>query len=623
MAKNHMKEQLELLPKTGIKWPKGNKVEIGQSVDFVYIMRKDGKFTISPIAQKMSTDYQLDPTILAQSLLEEYDSFFAKLADIFKWGYSSKGNFELHLFDPDKLDDEVRLKSDGDPIVSLDPLINQGVHEFGISRSYYLGGIKEFEQVARPGYNTLSAQSNNIATNVNGHEVVVAEDDIFSGGSVITSLNALLKSGVKIKKVIPGIQIGNPKKLSDMGLSIDPVVEYKTTDESDIFSKLDLGDPRDYVLGASGLVIKLPNGGFGRVPYILPFVSSTERASIPAEIEKEFALKVLQANFDFFSAIQSRFTKPMLLKHMDNNFQAYMHQLYGIDLNTDMRQITTCLMENIDVLWEVTKKQGKFQEELQTLNLPKSIVFLDVNGTLFLDDSTDGYINEEDIFLLKKAIIEAKEKGLTVGLCSDSPLPQLIELAKKLKIEGPILAENGNILYNANQTLELNVLPDIDLYKAQISELASGLGLQKTDDCIAPEFGGSINIKNSQWSFGSNRKSSVAVFGAAKLIEELGLHFTSHQQIFSIDCSPEYNYFAIHPGENYKLNKARALNTLSFYGHNIVMVGNSMSDWVEPDHGVICTFVKDSRIDSNTVNKAGYISDKPVIKGVIDILEKI
>ena len=212
---------------------------------------------------------------------------------------------------------------------------------------------------------------------------------------------------------------------------------------------------------------------------------------------------------------------------------------------------------------------------------------------------------------------------MAVGLCSDSPLPQLQEIAKKLGVDGPIIAENGNIIFNDGQALTLNELPEIETYRSKIIEQGQKLGFQQTEDCIAPEFGGKqIDVNNSQWSFGANRKTSVTVFGPSQLIIDLSSCFSDNQGI-SIDCSPEYNFFAIHPGENYKQNKGYTLDTLSAYGHNIVMVGNSMSDWVEPEHGVVCTFVGGARINGNATNQAGYISYKPTIKGVIDILEKI
>ncbi len=619
-----MREQENLITNGEIIWPQGNKVEVGPDVDFVYIMRKDGKFAMSPVAEKVAIDYQLDENALAQTLLEEYDTFFAKLADTLKWGYKSKGNFELHLFDPNELDKEVRLKSNGLPIVSLDPLMNQGVYEFGVSRGYYQGGKTDFGQVARPESESLSTQAQIIAANLDGQPVSVSEDDIFSGGSVIASINALLSKGINIKQIISGIQVGKPKKLSEMGLDVDPVIEYQTTDGIDIFDKVDLGDPRDYLLGASGLVVKLPDGEFGRAPYILPFVSTTARAGIPAEIEKTFALKVLQANFEFFKTVHDKVGAPLLLKHMNHSFLVLMHEMYGVDSNTEMSQVAAWLMDNVDGFWETTKKQGELQEKLASLTLPQNIVFLDVNGTLFPDESIDGYIPAEDIHSLRQAVAKAKEKGFSVGLCSDSPLLQLKNVAEQLGVNGPILAENGNVLAHANQTLRLNALPSIDEYKEQINLVAADSGFKQTSDCVAPEFGGApIDVQNLKWSFGANRETSITVFGPSQLIQQLGLHFSSNHERFSVDCSPEYNFFAIHPGNNYKKNKGHTLNTLSDYGHNIIMVGNSMSDWVEPDHGVICTFVSDAKINPDVAYNAGFISGKPVIKGIIDILENI
>ena len=295
-----MKEQPGYQPKSEIKWPQAGIVEVGPSVDFVYIMRKDGNFTMSPIAHRMASEYFIDEEQTNQTLLEEYDAYFSKLAGILQWGYAFKGNFELHVYDPTELDKGVREKAGDLPIVSLDPLMSQGVFEHKVSRGYYLGGRKDFGQVARPGTATLSQQAQEIAHSLNGSPTSVAEDDIFSGGSVIASLNGLKEQGVVVEKLIPGIQVGKPSKLTEMGIQVDPVVSYETTDNSDVFDKVDLGDPRDYLLGASGLVVKMPNGHFGRTPYILPFVSTSARAGIPQEIEKEFAgkVEVIRINVD-------------------------------------------------------------------------------------------------------------------------------------------------------------------------------------------------------------------------------------------------------------------------------------------------------------------------------------
>src|SRR3989338_2413336 len=92
---------------SSIKWPSMGEVIVKPDVDFVYIMRKDGDFTISPIASRFAREYSLPESDVKQVVLEEYDTFFANLADTLQWAHSYRGNFELHLFDPDKLEREI------------------------------------------------------------------------------------------------------------------------------------------------------------------------------------------------------------------------------------------------------------------------------------------------------------------------------------------------------------------------------------------------------------------------------------------------------------------------------------------------------------------------------------
>jgi len=133
-----MENQFSFNKVTNIKWPNQSRIELGPNVDFVYLMRKDAKFAMNPIASNISSDNKVNKEDVLQVLLEEYDTYFSSLSDILKWGYASKGNFELHLFDPDVLDLKVREKSVNNPIVSLDPMLSDGVYEFGVSRGYYL-----------------------------------------------------------------------------------------------------------------------------------------------------------------------------------------------------------------------------------------------------------------------------------------------------------------------------------------------------------------------------------------------------------------------------------------------------------------------------------------------------
>lgn len=618
-----MKENIKYKPRQEIKWPQNGNVEVGSDVDFVYVMRKDGNFAMSPIARRFATEYGLDEGKTKHILMEEYDTYFSKLADVLQWGYSPKGKMELHLYNPDTLDMSVREKIGNLPTVSLDPLMNSGVFELGVSRGFYLGGRKDFGQVSRPGTDSLSKQAQNISYLLAGTAVAVAEDDIFSGGSVVASLSELRGHGVDVKKLVAGIQVGGSSILSEMGVFVDSVVAYSTSDGTDIFDKVDLGDPRDYLLGASGLVIKLPNGNFARAPYILPFVSTTARAGIPQEMEKEFAMKVLQASLEFYISAGERIGKPILLKNMDPNFVVLMSEMYGFDSNTTMESVVVWSMDNLDKIADLTESLGEFQEELAHLELPKNIIFIDVNGTLIPEGSIDGSISDEELLSLKKALLLAEEKGFSVGLCSDSPLPQLQEFAAKLGISGPIIAENGNLVFNNGESLILRIPKSIEEIKIKILKLAEDHSYEQIDDSIAPEYGGDIVDQNSPyWSFGANRETSVIVFGPPEFVKDLGVSFANNAD-YSVDVSSENNYFAIHPGSNFRDNKGMTLNTLSAHGHNIIMIGNSVSDWVVPTSGVQCAFVADSRITEEIVEKTAYISDKPLVSGVVDIIKSI
>ncbi|MEK7095988.1 MAG: HAD hydrolase family protein [Patescibacteria group bacterium] len=602
-----------------IKWPAQSTVDVSVETDFVYIIRKDNEFTVQKISENISSHNNLELGHTKAVLAQHYDTFIVKLTDILSWGFAGRGKCEIHLYNPDALEGALKEKASQRPIVSLDPLMSEGVHSMNVSRGYFLGGKQDFGQIARPGSESLDEQASKLKATIGEVAVALCEDDIFSGGSVTTAAETLIKSGVDIETIVAGIQVGNPTALSDMGIDLDSVVSYATTDGSDIFEKVDLGDPRDYFFGASGLVVKLPDGNYGRSPYIVPFVSTHERAGIPLEIEREFGLAVLKANLDFFCDAEKALSTTIMLQHMDTAFGYMMHELYGVPYDISMVQLTTYVMENIDRIWEITQHHGGVQEALAPLELPKKMVLLDVNGTLIADDAIDGSIDPISIRELQGQINRLKAHGVSVGLCSDSPLPQLLEYAKNLGIEGPIVAENGNIVYHNSYTVTLKEMPNIAEVKALISELTNTGDYKQIADCVAVEFGGSAPNSNGEWAFGANRETSVTVFGPADFIVNANASLESFPEV-SVDYNPlSPNYLMIHTSD-YRQAKSEALSLLTAHGSNIVMVGNSMSDWIDPKANVRCAFVGGARISETVIERAEYLSDKPLVSGVIDIL---
>lgn len=583
-------------------------VEVPSSVDFIYIMRKDTAFVAENVAQIVALDHGFPVETVKTVIHQKYEEFTDNLGQALLTAFSPKGKVELHFFEAEPLEEAEFQKAGTLPIVSLDPLLSDDVISFCVSRGFYPGGVKDIGQIARPGSTFLEDQSVEIVNLVGKSEVCVIEDDIFSGGSVISALEHLKQAGITIAKLIPGFQIGKPTKLDAMGIQVDPVIIYKTADNTDIFAKVDLGDPRDYLLGASGLVIQLSDGSYGRAPYILPFVSTSARASVPKETETSFALAAWELNKQFFVEVQQALGVPILLKHMDTHFLAYMQMEHGVGPDTPMLDLV---------------KWASKQVEIEDLHLPIKLVFLDVNGTLLHDDAVSGELDPSQLQCLQTVIAQLKQQGIAVGLCSDSPPTQLAAFAKKLGLpNAPIIAENGNIIAYNDRKVIVKALDGLDSLKETTSALAGAQGCTQIADVSAVEFGGGPpNFAKGEWAFGANRETSISVFGPPELIESLGEALGDIQGI-SVDSSPEYNFLGIHPGK-YKENKGALLSQLVKLGHEVTMVGNSKSDWVSPASGVTCAFVADSRISEEIMAQAGYISPLPTIQGATDILQTL
>lgn len=635
-------------------------VRLGQDVSFVYVIRKDGNLTIPPIVNKLASNSPaLDVAHTTSVLREAYEKCCRQLCDCLLDAFAYVGEagstrqVELHIYDPAELEAGVLKRAAGAFLVSMDPLIKGDV-PLQVSRLFCLGGVADLGLSNRPGAPDLAEQISNVnkiysdeietlrlritlAENFGDkvqleqqlnflltEGVKLVDDDMYTGGTVLGIIKQLKSAGVKVTEVIPQLQTGDPAEVIAHEVEVTPVVKYTVQDRE----QLDLGDLRDFIVGISGLVVKLPSGGRGRAPYILPWVSPTARASIPTELERDFSFRILKVNLEFYREVERKIGKPITIRDLDRNFGLMMQELYGFDLDASMTKVIEWAIGNASRVSRFNEHLGFMQERLERMNLPKQIVFLDVNGTLFPDNSENGRIDPTNLAKLQKLINNLREQSVAVGLCSDTPLTQLQLLALRLGCTGPILAENGNILHFQDKELIIRELSFWREIKMSIEKLGSRR-YKKIVDCVAPEFGGELpDFSKEQWAFGLGRTSSLTVFGPSefiarlpeRLIAELGNKLANCD--YSFDCSPQHNFFAVHPGCNYQLNKRESLNLLSqFDNRTILMVGNSKADLTVGN--VACAFVNDPSIDEEIQKQATFISDKPDIEGVIDILARI
>ncbi len=613
----------EVNPQTGV-------VEVTDDQDFVYLVRTDGPVT-APIAENISRRLDRNERDTRVLFAEQYDKFTTRLMEELLRGYEHRGTPEIHLYDWKEIEDATRERVGASDVISLDPLYKEGATSLRLSRGYYTGGLKSFGQVPKPQELNTADQLGGLSASGERRASIV-EDDIFTGGSIGRIVDLLRDTGIEIDKVVPGIQVGSQKTLQKKGIMLDPVVSYefdqatsqKTADQPEaIYDRVDLGDPRDFCIGLSGLVVRLPNGDLGRAPYLLPFVSPHARATIPADQEREFSQRILQLNYDFWSGIDQKLGRKVMLRDMDPAFVAFINGFYNIDTNTGMADLCQFFAENMDELWEKTRNIGQREQQLDEMGIGKDVVFIDVNGTMISSDAKDTNLPPEQVARFQELVQQLAEKGVQVGLNSDSPLAMLQRFAAQVGLEnGPILAENGMLLVKGNKKMVLGSV-DPQTLQERITKFATDLGFKRVDNVIAVEFGGhQPDFQKGEWGFGYGREATLSVFAPPELITALGENMSSSTGI-TMDVSPQYNFFAAHPGTSYRENKGKTLDMLRQFGRRVSMIGDSKSDFVPPQTGVDCYFVSNHSLPADYQSRVRGIAQRPELAGTNEILESI
>lgn len=305
--------------------------EIPPEVDFVYVMRRDSDYVASQIAQRLTAESEV-PAITAA-----YDRAVEKLADGVLSAFGSRHEHPaVDLLDSRDIHArrlELIAEFDGATVISMDPLMEGGVLPLAFSRCYRPGGIEFIEMVARPGHPSLEEQVERITAQAAGGSIVVVEDDFYTGATLTATLGEHL--GQLVGDVV-GVVAGTKVGLAEPSFPVLPAVRYRCSDGRDPLEKVDLGDPRDYVVGVSGLVCRLPSGRLGRLPYVLPFVSATARASIPEVAEAEFSALALSLSREFYVDLDAIAGQPVKLRVCDPAFVSACEELLGITADTAM-----------------------------------------------------------------------------------------------------------------------------------------------------------------------------------------------------------------------------------------------------------------------------------------------
>lgn len=241
-----------------------------------------------------------------------YTEFITSLMSAYKDNSGSRPT-TVHIVDSRIVNEERNKKiqafldtHDGEyAIVTMDPLCDfPGTIPFAVSRLFDPLGLESVQLTNRPGHDTISHQIHAIQQAAHGRQVILVEDDLFSGSTIQRTMELLRGEGmngsdgthVEVAALFPGIQALSQDPLTIKGnLFIDPVFTVDIPFGHNTEDVLDIGDPRDFLVGGDGLVTSV-----GRMPYIRPFVSPSARASVPEHCENSFSSTVLDLTQRFY-----------------------------------------------------------------------------------------------------------------------------------------------------------------------------------------------------------------------------------------------------------------------------------------------------------------------------------
>ena len=169
---------------------------------------------------------------------------------------------------------------------------------------------------------------------------------MYTGETLASTVADLRKAGINIQQVVVGIQICQ-NDLAVEGVQTAAAVRYELDRQRPLSEQIDLGDPRDYLIGLSGLVILLDSQdgkhSLGRAPYILPFVKPSDRASFPPDSDWSLSMTILELSRDFYDELSAKLGKDILLAHCDPEFVTFI----GYQLGTGPDEKMVDLIDHI------------------------------------------------------------------------------------------------------------------------------------------------------------------------------------------------------------------------------------------------------------------------------------
>ncbi|MFH8990193.1 hypothetical protein [Streptomyces sp. NPDC017940] len=315
---------------------------------FTVVMRDDTHYCVRRLTAWIARDTDCAAATLAAALTTGYQRFQAEVRAALHAAADRPERAEFHLVDASALERAVRHSAGGGGrVISLDPLVRRAVAPLRLSRGFLLGGTRSVGLVARPGARAIGEQLGALRARWGGGSCTLLDDDICTAETVGAAVRLLHTADITVSRIVSGIQFGTTERLrrAVTGVPVTPVIAYRYPDEREgAAARISLADPRNFLLGVSGLAVLLPDGTWGRAPYWLPFVRTAARVGLrDAHHDRPFALAMLTANARFYARVERQLRVPVRVRHLNPSVARLLCSL-------DMASPDTPVLTAVDTL---------------------------------------------------------------------------------------------------------------------------------------------------------------------------------------------------------------------------------------------------------------------------------
>ncbi|MBI1326538.1 MAG: hypothetical protein GC136_02740 [Alphaproteobacteria bacterium] len=222
------------------------------------------------------------------------------------------------------------VKNSAIPVLSLAEFLDaeDGAYPLLLSRSLITDANGDVTAALMPRWQdagSLEVQFNNAAQL--GPEVALADDVVFTGGSMLKIIESLEQLGTKVPVIYASVALEEAvAKLAERGTTVYADYIYPAV--------LDEICMRDFIVGApgGGRNVIAADGSYATAPYLFPYGDIENWASIPPEFAASQSKACLEAAAQLWGAAPAKITfnalkKPVVLSNPQAEIAATMENL--------------------------------------------------------------------------------------------------------------------------------------------------------------------------------------------------------------------------------------------------------------------------------------------------------